>query len=376
MISITIILGSILFLLSDNERIQQFNKHVAGCISCCEIDDVVNKLDNYPHSKSEEMSQSNSISFVSTTSNRSSTNTIIPFKEGPSNVTCEGEIGTWTRGELLGSGSFGHVWLAIDHRRGRMFAVKQVRMIALQQQLHQSGRTMEKIKQLENEIRTVSRLHHKNIVQYLGSCRTPTMMNIYLEFVPAGSIENLIRIYGPLDCDLLQELTRDVLAGLSFLHSRNIVHRDVKGANILLDHNGTCKLADFGGARELINCASEGNAKSIHGTINWMAPEIITQSGHSLAADVWSLGCTIIEMATGQLPWTAKQDSGPKSGYALMLHIANSDDIPYIPTWLPDECMQLIKSCLQRLPSKRSTAQELINCGFFQLENFSMLIYM
>ena len=301
MISITIILGSILFLLSDNKRIQQFNKYVAGCISCYEIDDAVCKLDNYPHSKSEEMSQSNSISFVSTTSNRSSTNTIIPFKEGPGNVTCEGEIGTWTRGELLGSGSFGHVWLAIDHRRGRMFAVKQVRMIAL----HQSGRTMEKIKQLENEIRTVSRLHHKNIVQYLGSCRTPTMMNIYLEFVPAGSIENLIRIYGPLDCDLcmfiyqsiyqtthqvtyrnfhtVQELTRDVLAGLSFLHSRNIIHRDVKGANILLDHTGTCKLADFGGARELINSASAGNAKSIHGTINWMAPEVITQAGHNKA---------------------------------------------------------------------------------------------
>ena len=88
---------------------------------------------------------------------------------------------------------------------------------------------------------------------------------------------------------------------------------------------------------------------------------------------MWSLGCTIIEMATGQLPWTAKHDSGATSGYPLMLHIANSDDIPYIPTWLPDECIELIKSCLQRPPSKRSTAQELINCRFFQLENFSML---
>ena len=199
MCTIMVILGSILFLISDNKRIQKFNEHVGGWLSCCEISevDVVHELD-YNSNSEEPDSQSHSISFMSTTSNRSSTNTIIPFKEGVNNVTCEGEIGTWTRGELLGSGSFGHVWLAIDHRRGRMFAVKQVRMV----QLHQSTRTMEKIKQLENEIRTVSGLHHKNIVQYLGSCRTPTMLNIYLEFVPAGSIENLIRIYGPLNCDL------------------------------------------------------------------------------------------------------------------------------------------------------------------------------
>lgn len=170
----------------------------------------------------------------------------------------------------------------------------------------------------------------------------------------------------------MQELTSDVLAGLAFLHSRNIIHRDVKGANILIDHNGTCKLADFGGARELMNSASNNAAKSIHGTINWMAPEIITQSGHNKAADVWSLGCTIIEMATGQLPWTAKQDSGPKSGYPLMLHIANSDAIPYIPSWLPDECIDLIQLCLQRQSLLRPTAQDLINNKFFQLESFSM----
>ena len=196
--TITVILGSVVYLLSDRKRIDLFNQHVAGCILCCEYNESDQMRYNSNSELVEEPESQSSISFVSTTSNRSSTNTIIPFKEGVNNVTCEGEIGTWTRGELLGSGSFGHVWLAIDHRRGRMFAVKQVRMV----QLHQTSRTMEKIRQLENEICTVSRLHHKNIVSYLGSCRTPTMMNIYLEFVPAGSIENLIRLHGPLACDL------------------------------------------------------------------------------------------------------------------------------------------------------------------------------
>ena len=209
MCTVSVILGTILFLLRDNKQIYDPNQRfVEACMLCCNLHIIrgihinVNcrhtsqsENESYSHSRTQA---SQSVSFVSTTSNRSSTNTIIPFKEGIDKVTCEGEIGTRTRGELLGSGSFGHVWLAIDHRRGRMFAVKQVRMM----QLHQSSHTTEKLRQLENELRTVSGLHHQNVVQYLGSCRTPTMMNIYLEFVPAGSIENLIRIYGPLDCDL------------------------------------------------------------------------------------------------------------------------------------------------------------------------------
>lgn len=112
----------------------------------------------------------------------------------------------------------------------------------------------------------------------------------------------------------VQQFTTDVLAGLAFLHRRNIVHRDIKvsrasipqkqfqpfcsltcarslsfcqGAIILIDHTGTCKLADFGGAREFMNSASGNAAKSIHGTINWMAPQVITQAGHDKAADVW-----------------------------------------------------------------------------------------
>ena len=93
------------------------------------------------------------------------------------------------------------------------------------------------------------------------------------------------------------------MSGLLFLHRQNIVHRDIKGANLLLDHNGVCKLGDFGGAREVFNDAS-GDVKSIHGTVNWMAPEMITQVGHNSSADMWSLGATMIEMATGIQPWS------------------------------------------------------------------------
>ena len=77
-------------------------------------------------------------------------------------------------------------------------------------------------------------------------------------------------------------------------------------------------------------------------------------------------------MATGQLPWTARQDAGPKSGYPLMLHVANSDATPYVPTWLPPECQDLLGLCLQRKPTERKTAQELIMHRFFCIEGFEL----
>lgn len=154
MCTVTVILGSILFLLRDpkspTNRLSSadHSPFMTSCVSCCNCKIVLHHPVSHPSAmkqgEDDPLSRSQtSYSFVSTTSNRSSTNTIIPYKEG-SNVLTEGEIGTWTRGELLGSGSFGHVWLAIDHRRGRMFAVKQVRMM----QLHQSNSTTEKIQQV------------------------------------------------------------------------------------------------------------------------------------------------------------------------------------------------------------------------------------
>ena len=85
-----------------------------------------------------------------------------------------------------------------------------------------------------------------------------------------------------------------------------------------------------------------------------------------------SLGCTIIEMATGQLPWTSRYDDGPKNGYPLMLHVANSNAAPYIPTGLPSECQDLIGLCLRRKPSARMTAQKLTTHKFFSVKDFKL----
>ena len=94
------------------------------------------------------------------------------------------------------------------------------------------------------------------------------------------------------------------MEGLEYLHAHDVVHRDIKGANVLVDCNGICKLADFGGAKKIYSAANKEQYTSLRGTPYWMAPEVIKQTGHGRKADIWSVGCTVIEMATGKPPWS------------------------------------------------------------------------
>ncbi|KAK1378399.1 hypothetical protein POM88_025143 [Heracleum sosnowskyi] len=126
-------------------------------------------------------------------------------------------------------------------------------------------------------------------------------LSVYLEYVSGGSIHKLLQEYGAFGEPVIQNYTRQILSGLAYLHERNTVHRDIKGANILVDPNGEIKLADFGMAKHITNCTS---MLSFKGSPYWMAPEVVMNSnGYNLAVDIWSLGCTILEMATSKPPW-------------------------------------------------------------------------
>ena len=112
-----------------------------------------------------------------------------------------------------------------------------------------------------------------------------------------------------------------VLSLLAFLHSQNIIHRDIKGSNILVNgQTGQCKLADFGAARKLAHFVG-GSQVSLQGTAHWMAPEVVKSHHYTTKCDVWSLGITVIEMATGKPPWY------DKDALSVMLHIGNSDEM-------------------------------------------------
>ncbi|KAA8531072.1 hypothetical protein F0562_005781 [Nyssa sinensis] len=256
----------------------------------------------------------------------------------------------WKKGRLLGRGTFGHVYLGFNSDSGQMCAIKEVRVVTDDQT------SKECLKQLNQEITLLSQLSHTNIVQYYGSELCEETLSVYLEYVSGGSIHKLLQEYGAFGEPVIQNYTRQILSGLAYLHGRNTVHRDIKGANILVDPNGEIKLADFGMAKHITACSS---MLSFKGSPYWMAPEVVMNTnGYNLAVDIWSLGCTILEMATSKPPWSQYE------GVAAIFKIGNSKDIPEIPNHLSNDAKSFLKLCLQRDPAARPTALQLLDHAF------------
>ncbi|KAB2040465.1 hypothetical protein ERO13_D02G074000v2 [Gossypium hirsutum] len=258
----------------------------------------------------------------------------------------------WKKGKLLGRGTFGHVFAGFNSENGTMCAVKEVKVIKDDQT------SKECLKQLNQEISLLSELSHPNIVQYYGSEMGSDKLSVYLEYASGGSVHKLLGEYGPFKEPVIRSYTRQILSGLAYLHARNTVHRDIKGANILVDPNGEIKLADFGMAKHMTSCSS---MLSFKGSPYWMAPEVIMNAhGYSLAVDIWSLGCTVLEMATSKPPWSQYE------GVAAIFKIANSKGFPDIPNNLSKDAQNFIKLCLQREPTARPTALKLLQHPFVQ----------
>ncbi|KAL0452480.1 UNVERIFIED_CONTAM: Mitogen-activated protein kinase kinase kinase YODA [Sesamum latifolium] len=218
------------------------------------------------------------------------------------------------------------------------------------------AKSKESAKQLGQEIALLSRLRHPNIVQYYGSETVGDKLYIYLEYVSGGSIHKILQEYGKLGESAIRSYTQQILSGLAYLHAKNTVHRDIKGANILVDPNGRVKLADFGMAKHI---TGQSCPLSFKGSPYWMAPEVIRNSnGCSLAVDIWSLGCTVLEMATSKPPWSQYE------GVAAMFKIGNSKELPTIPDHLSDEGKEFVRLCLQRNPLHRPTAAQLLEHSF------------
>ncbi|EPS60184.1 hypothetical protein M569_14620, partial [Genlisea aurea] len=206
------------------------------------------------------------------------------------------------------------------------------------------------------EIALLSRLRHPNIVQYYGSETVGDRVYIYLEYVSGGSIHKILQDYGKLGESAVRSYTQQILSGLAYLHGKNTVHRDIKGANILVDPSGRVKLADFGMAKHI---AGQSCPLSFKGSPYWMAPEVIKNpNGCSLVVDIWSLGCTVVEMATAKPPWSQYE------GVAAMFKIGNSKELPSIPETLSEEGKEFVRLCLQRNPLHRPTAAQLLEHPF------------
>ncbi|KAE8685580.1 Mitogen-activated protein kinase kinase kinase NPK1 [Hibiscus syriacus] len=216
-------------------------------------------------------------------------------------------------------------------------------------------KTQAQIRELEEEVKLLQNLSHPNIVRYLGTARENDSLNILLEFVPGGSISSLLGKFGSFPEPVIRMYTKQLLLGLEYLHKNRIVHRDIKGANILVDNKGCIKLADFGASKKVVELATLNGAKSMKGTPYWMAPEVILGTGHRFSADIWSVGCTIIEMATGKPPWSQQYQE-----VAVIFHIGTTKSHPPIPEHLSFEAKDFLLKCLQKEPELRPSASDLL----------------
>ena len=196
---------------------------------------------------------------------------------------------------MIGSGSFGNVFEGITSR-GRLVAIKQVPHGLI----GNSDTQQKKMNALKKEIQLLNSVHHPNIVKYLGTSQDTEHLNVFLEYVAQGSLDAHYKKYD-LSEELVVKYTKQILHGLEYLHFNNIMHRDIKAANILLRGDGSCALADFGSSKKIMEQAQEKN--SFCGTPYWMAPEVVKQSGYSRFSDIWSLGCTVYELLFKKPPW-------------------------------------------------------------------------
>ncbi|CAI2384903.1 unnamed protein product [Moneuplotes crassus] len=276
-------------------------------------------------------------------------------------ATVFGNLKRWSKGERLGCGAYGDVVKAIDRTDGSIFAVKKMLI-----QKNQNEFNKDAIEALKSEIKILKDYEHEFIIKYIGSemIRSDTFY-IYLEFATEGSLVDMYKEFGPFDENLVRKYCTEILQGLAFLHGKNIVHQDLKCANILIK-NGHVKISDFGCAKIIqksMTCTNLYN--SLKGTIPWMAPEVVRQKMSDCKADVWSLGCTIIEMATCSNPW-GEENIG--NNIEDLYKLCDRFDHPPIPKFFSTNLKDFLEMCFVIEPKKRPSSAQLLTHDFLRGE--------
>ncbi|KAL7748895.1 mitogen-activated protein kinase kinase kinase [Sorochytrium milnesiophthora] len=263
----------------------------------------------------------------------------------------------WEKGELIGMGSFGRVYLGFNIVTGELMAVKQVDLPEVNGEY--SKRTKLMLDALKHEMELLSTFSHPHIVQYLGFEHARSTVNVFLEYVSGGSLSSLLA-----RCEeagqtgfsepLASFFTKQTLKGLVYLHSKNILHRDIKCANVLVDDDGVCKISDFGLSKRTETEAYQLYSQhSLQGSVYWMAPEVVRGKGYSAKVDIWSLGCMLIEMFTGDRPWVGFTE------IAAMYNIGSSKT-PTVPSTVSDIAQMFCGACFKIDPDDRPTAEQLL----------------
>lgn len=267
-------------------------------------------------------------------------------------IPLEESMGRFCKMEELGRGAFGVVFKGRHHRTGELVAIKEMAVADSEE--------------LRVEYNLLLGLKHENIVNVLAFETGLRHARLFLEWVAGGSLADMIKQF-PMNEALVRNYTRQILQGLGFLHEHNIVHRDVKPKNILVDHRGVLKLTDFGLSRHIDSMRDRTRAA---GTPVYMAPECL-KGKFSVGSDIWAVGATVSEMLTQKLPWSHLAQHILSNQMALLYHIASFNGKPghhpTIPRDASAECQDFMLKCFSPDPLRRGTCAELLEHPWFSV---------
>uniref|UniRef100_A0A8C4QGK0 Mitogen-activated protein kinase kinase kinase 4 n=1 Tax=Eptatretus burgeri TaxID=7764 RepID=A0A8C4QGK0_EPTBU len=261
----------------------------------------------------------------------------------------------WQRGNKIGEGQYGKVYTCVNVDTGELMAMKEIRF---QPNDHKT------IKETADEIKIFEGIQHPNLVRYYGVELHREEMYIFMEYCDEGTLEEVARL--GLQEPVIRLYTKQLALAVSILHENGIVHRDIKGANIFLTSSGHVKLGDFGCSVKLKNISQTmpGEVNSTLGTAAYMAPEVITRArgeGHGRAADIWSLGCVLVEIATGKRPWCEYEHN-----FQIMYRVGMGHKPP-TPECLGPEGRAFLARCFEGDPRARPTASQLLDHPFLKV---------
>lgn len=252
----------------------------------------------------------------------------------------------YTKLKRIGQGASGEVFVGQEKKTGALVAIKQMDM-----------RYQQKPALIINEISILKASHHPNIVNYLDSYLMGSQLWLIIEYMEGGALTELLEYRGNLDEPDIATISNEIIKGLHHLHSRSIIHRDIKSDNILLGAGGQVKISDFGFCAEL--SADRRKRATMVGTPYWMAPEIIKQKRYDASVDVWSLGIMMIEMIEGEPPYLSEEPLK-----ALYLIATNGSPTLRHPERMSAPLIQFVDSCLKVNVATRAKTQDLLRHPF------------
>uniref|UniRef100_A0A8C2XA27 non-specific serine/threonine protein kinase n=1 Tax=Cyclopterus lumpus TaxID=8103 RepID=A0A8C2XA27_CYCLU len=251
----------------------------------------------------------------------------------------------------IGHGSFGAVYFARDVRTNEVVAIKKMS--------YSGKQSTEKWQDIIKEVKFLQRIQHPNSIEYKGCYLREHTAWLVMEYC-LGSASDLLEVHKkPLQEVEIAAITHGALQGLAYLHSHNMIHRDIKAGNVLLTEPGQVKLADFGSAS--IACP----ANSFVGTPYWMAPEVILamdEGQYDGKVDIWSLGITCIELAERKPPLFNM------NAMSALYHIAQNESPTLQSSEWTEYFRNFVDSCLQKFPQDRPNSEELLKHAFVQRE--------